>query len=173
MVQRAEGARFLLVRVCAAVFVVCCFVRAGETSPGEFSLFCTRERDFSDGLPRSGGCASPPRDWGQSRRDASRDNARSPTTATRSEANPTAPASMRPLSNVAGNASQMAHRRAKGCIVYLALGEGPTASHRRSEEARGVLARAARQKPPGRFPGQGRAERMPTPKAPAAGAWPR
>jgi len=50
------------------------------------------------------------------------------------------------------------------------LGEGPTASHRRSEEARGVLARAARQKPPGRFPGQGRAERMPTPKAPAAGA---
>lgn len=133
-------------------------------------LLCTRGRDFSDGLPRSGGCASPPRDWGQSRRDASRDNARSPTTATRSEANPTAPASMRPLSNVAGNASQMAHRRAKGCIVYLALGEGPTASHRRSEEARGVLARAARQKPPGRFPGQGRAERMPTPKAPAAGA---
>ena len=50
------------------------------------------------------------------------------------------------------------------------LGEGPTASHRRSEEARGVLARAARQKPPGRFPGQGRAKRMPTPKAPAAGA---
>lgn len=58
----------------------------------------------------------------------------------------------------------------KGASYILALGEGPTASHRRSEEARGVLARAARQKPPGRFPGQGRAERMPTPKAPAAGA---